>query len=85
MRPSSNGEAANGQGGALISPELLAILRCPMDPSNTPLAIEGERLVCTRCRVVFPTRDGFATLLIEEAELPAGCSGIDQLPCQRPS
>jgi uncharacterized protein YbaR (Trm112 family) len=67
----------------VILPELLAILRCPMDPSNTTLALEGERLVCTRCRTVFPTREGFAALLIEEAELPPGCASIEQLPCQR--
>jgi uncharacterized protein len=67
----------------MISPELLSILRCPMDPSNTTLALEEERLVCTRCRVVFPMRDGFPTILIEEAELPQGCSSIEQLPCQR--
>lgn len=67
----------------MVTPELLAILRCPMDPSNTMLALEQERLVCTRCRIVFPTSDGFPTLLIEEAELPPGCSGVEQLPCQR--
>ena len=71
----------------MISPELLAILRCPMDPSHTTLTVEQaggvEQLVCSRCRVVFPSRDGFPTLLIEEAQLPAGCTGIEQLPCQR--
>ena len=66
----------------MISPELLAILRCPMDPSHTPLSLEQERLVCTRCRVVFPTREGFAALLIEEAELPQGCRSVEELPCQ---
>ena len=76
----------------MIDAALLAILRCPMDPSNTPLTVEAgadteqpQRLVCTRCRVVFPNREGFATLLIEEAELPPGCSSIEQLPCQRSS
>ena len=63
--------------------EMLEILRCPMDPSHTALTVEEERLVCTRCRVVFPNRDGFPALLIEEAELPQGCSSIEQLPCQR--
>ena len=67
----------------VISPELLAILRCPMDPSHTPLELDQDRLVCSRCRVVFPTREGFAALLIEEAKLPEGCSSIEQLPCQR--
>ena len=67
----------------MITQELLAILRCPMDPSNTPLALEQDHLVCTRCRVVFPTRAGTQTLLIEEAQLPQGCHGVDQLPCQQ--
>jgi len=67
----------------MISPELLAILRCPMDPSNTPLEEQDNALLCTRCKVVFPHRDGFPSLLIEEALLPEGCSSIDQLPCQQ--
>lgn len=71
----------------MIGADLLAKLRCPMDPSHTTLTLEpadgAEQLVCSRCRVVFPTRDGFPTLLIEEAQLPPGCSSIEQLPCQR--
>jgi uncharacterized protein YbaR (Trm112 family) len=67
----------------VIDPTLLAILRCPMDPSNTALTVEDELLVCSRCRVTFPNRDGFAALLIEEAQLPQGCTSVDQLPCQR--
>jgi uncharacterized protein len=68
---------------AMIGANLLNMLRCPMDPSHTPLTVEGERLTCTRCRVVFPNRDGFPAMLIEEAELPQGCASIEQLPCQR--
>jgi uncharacterized protein YbaR (Trm112 family) len=78
----------------MIGAELLAILRCPMDPSHTVLTLEEtdstgqpqqspDRLVCTRCRVVFPVKDGFPTLLIEEAQLPPNCTSVDQLPCQR--
>lgn len=67
----------------MISPDLLALLRCPMDASHTSLALEGEQLLCQRCRLVFPVRDGFPTLLVEEAELPAGCASLEQLPCQR--
>jgi uncharacterized protein YbaR (Trm112 family) len=67
----------------MISPELLAILRCPLNPSKTKLALDGARLVCERCGVHFPIRDGFPVLVIEEAELPAGCECIAQLPCQR--
>lgn len=67
----------------MIGQELLAILRCPLDPSHTSLTVEDEKLLCQRCRLVFPIRDGFPTLLVEEAELPPGCSSLEQLPCQQ--
>ena len=67
----------------MISPELLEILRCPMDPSRTHLNLEGDCLVCQRCRLRFPIKDGFPVLVVEEAELPPGCGSLDQLPCQR--
>jgi hypothetical protein len=31
----------------------------------------------------FPIKDGFPVLVVEEAELPAGCDCLEQLPCQR--
>ena len=67
----------------MIAQDLLEILRCPMDPSRTRLTLEGEHLLCQRCGLKFPVKDGFPVLIAEEAELPAGCSGLDQLPCQR--
>jgi uncharacterized protein YbaR (Trm112 family) len=67
----------------MISPELLGILRCPMDPSQTHLRLEGERLICERCGLKFPIKDGFPVLVVEEAELPSGCDSVGQLPCQR--
>jgi len=67
----------------MLSQDLLTLLRCPMDPSHTTLAEENGRLVCQRCRLAFPIRDGFPTLLVEEAELPPGCTNLEQLPCQR--
>jgi uncharacterized protein YbaR (Trm112 family) len=66
----------------MISPELLEILRCPMDPSHTRVQLEGDGLVCERCRVRFPIKDGFPVMIIEEAELPAGCRSLAELPCQ---
>jgi uncharacterized protein YbaR (Trm112 family) len=66
----------------MLSPELLDILRCPLD-RHSRLADEGERLVCTRCGLRFPVKDGFPKLIVEEAEPPAGCASLDQLPCQR--
>ena len=67
----------------MISPDLLAILRCPMNPSRTRLLLEENRLVCERCALKFPIKDGFPVLVVEEAELPAGCESLRDLPCQR--
>jgi uncharacterized protein YbaR (Trm112 family) len=67
----------------MISPELLEILRCPMDPSHTRLELQQDHLVCERCRTRFRIQDGFPVLVIEEAELPEGCTSIDDLPCRR--
>lgn len=67
----------------MISPELLEILRCPLDPSNTRLQLEGDKLICERCRLLYKIKDGFPVLIVEEAELPPGCTALEQLPCQR--
>jgi uncharacterized protein YbaR (Trm112 family) len=67
----------------MISQETLEMLRCPMDPGNTRLEATETALVCQRCRVLFPIREGIPCLLIEEAELPAGCKNVSELPCQQ--
>jgi uncharacterized protein YbaR (Trm112 family) len=67
----------------MISQDLLDILRCPLDPSHTRLSQEGDALVCQRCRLKFGVKDGFPNMVAEEAELPAGCESISQLPCQK--
>ena len=67
----------------MISQELLDILRCPLDPSQTRLTLEGDHLTCQRCRLLFRIKDGFPVLIVEEAELPPGCASVDQLPCQQ--
>jgi len=67
----------------MISQDLLAILRCPLNPSKTRLVLDGERLVCERCNLRFPIRDGFPVLVAEEAELPPGCASLSELSCQR--
>jgi uncharacterized protein len=66
----------------MISPALIEILRCPLDPRQG-LTLEGDRLICQRCAVVYKIKDGFPILVADEAELPAGCNSLDQLPCQR--
>jgi uncharacterized protein YbaR (Trm112 family) len=65
----------------MIHTDLLQILRCPMDPARaTPLVEEGDKLLCPRCGIKFAVRDGIPVLVVEEAELPAGCTNLNQLP-----
>lgn len=67
----------------MISPDLLAILRCPLNPSKTKLVLEEHHLVCEQCALRFPIKDGFPVLIAEEAELPPECKSLSQLPCQK--
>jgi uncharacterized protein YbaR (Trm112 family) len=68
----------------MISQELLNILRCPIDPIRTArLTLDSERLICERCGVRYPIKDGLPVMIVDEAELPAGCPRLEQLPCQQ--
>jgi uncharacterized protein YbaR (Trm112 family) len=67
----------------MISQQLLAILRCPLNPRKTTLEIEGNCLVCQQCHLRFKIKDGFPSLVAEEAELPPGCESLGDLPCRR--
>jgi uncharacterized protein YbaR (Trm112 family) len=65
----------------MVSPELLEILRCPMDPEHTtPLVLEGDQLACPACGLKYLIKDGLPNFIVEEAGLPAGCDSLDQLP-----
>ena len=67
----------------MITEEMLDIYRCPMDPRReAKLVLEDTRLLCGRCRLQFRVREGFPSLLVEEATLPDGCANLGQLPCQ---
>jgi uncharacterized protein YbaR (Trm112 family) len=68
----------------MISPELLDILRCPLDPARQARLTDQEtHLLCARCGLKFAVRDGLPNMVVEEAELPPGIEGREQLPCQR--
>ncbi len=70
----------------MISQELLDMLRCPLDPERKArLESAAEGLVCQRCRLTFPVREGIPCLLVDEARLPADCSRMEDLPCQKAS
>jgi hypothetical protein len=68
----------------MISQELLEILRCPMDHGQSRLDAAADGLVCQRCRLKFPVKEGIPCMLVEEAELPPGCDSLSALPCQQP-
>jgi uncharacterized protein YbaR (Trm112 family) len=67
----------------MISQDLLDLLRCPLDPSHTRLESGDDGLICQRCRLTFPVREGIPCMLVEEAVLPTGCAAISDLPCQK--
>jgi uncharacterized protein YbaR (Trm112 family) len=66
----------------MIKPELLELLRCPLD-GRSRLEEKDGALVCTRCGLTYPVRDGIACLIPEEATLPAGVERLDALPCRK--
>ncbi len=67
----------------MINEQLLEILRCPLNPKDTPLQQEGNQLVCPQCNLRFKIKDGFPILVKEEAILPPGCESLADLLCQR--
>lgn len=68
----------------MISQELLDILRCPLDPTRTArLEQDGDGLVCQRCRLRYPIKEGLPCMLVEDAQLPPGASSLQALPCQQ--
>ena len=53
-----------------VSPELLAILRCPKCKSEVKLKEDGSGLKCVNeeCSLVYPIRDDIPVMLIDEAK-----------------
>ncbi len=67
---------------AVISPQFLAILRCPLD--RTSRLEQGEDgLICQRCRLRFAVKEDIPCMIPEEATLPPGVDALDALPCQK--
>jgi uncharacterized protein YbaR (Trm112 family) len=75
-----------------ISPELLAILRCPVavqsdqygdDPGQLEL-VHNCWLVCADTQMKYPIRDGIPVMLIEEGEKWKN-TPVDQLPVPPPA
>lgn len=52
----------------LINEELLRILACPKCKGDLEVDADRSRLVCRKCFLAYPVRDGIPIMLIEEAE-----------------
>ena len=50
-----------------ISQELLEILACPKCKGDIKLNPQGDGLVCSACRLVYPIKDDIPDMLIENA------------------
>jgi uncharacterized protein len=67
-----------------MTDDLLACLRCPLDPTrSTTLARNGQTLSCQQCGVTYPIRQGLPVLVPDAANLPDGTREVSQLLCQR--
>jgi uncharacterized protein len=65
----------------MLNEELLALIVCPI--GKAPLRLEENTLVCTRCGPRFAIRDEIPDMLIDHAQLPAGCPALAELECVR--
>jgi uncharacterized protein YbaR (Trm112 family) len=52
----------------MLDKELLDILVCPDCKGELDYREDEERLVCKKCGLKYPVRDGIPVMLIEEAE-----------------
>jgi uncharacterized protein YbaR (Trm112 family) len=48
----------------VISPDLLALLVCPIDKQDVRL--QGSELVCTSCGRHYPIEDGIPNMLVDD-------------------
>jgi uncharacterized protein len=53
----------------MISQDLLELIVCPACKKDLEVKSNPEALKCTACRRVYPVRDGFPVLLIEESTI----------------
>ncbi|RZS90158.1 hypothetical protein EV189_1941 [Motilibacter rhizosphaerae] len=53
-----------------VAPWVLEILACPQDTAPLRADEAAGELVCTRCGLAYPVRDGIPVLLLDEARRP---------------
>jgi len=52
----------------MIDKELLKILACPKCKGDLKYDEKNDKLICEKCKLAYPIKDGIPVLLIEEAE-----------------
>ncbi len=64
--------------------QFLPYLRCPLDPRRAAtLKRDDQSMVCNRCSVTFPLKQGIPILDAAEGELPQPLRELSQLPCRK--
>ena len=53
--------------GHVVDPRLLAIMQCPACGGELREVAEPPSLVCAKCGLRYPVRDGIPVMLVEEA------------------
>jgi uncharacterized protein YbaR (Trm112 family) len=51
-----------------LSKELLEVLACPKCKGDVRLNEKKDDLICDRCKLLYPIRDGIPVMLIDEAK-----------------
>jgi uncharacterized protein len=54
-----------------ISKDLLDIIACPKCKGDLVLTEKEDGLICNKCKLLYPIRDGIPVMLIDEA-IPIG-------------
>ncbi len=52
----------------IVDENLLKILACPKCKGDLEVDADASRLICRRCCLAYPVRDGIPIMLVEEAE-----------------
>jgi uncharacterized protein YbaR (Trm112 family) len=50
-----------------ISKDLVDILACPKCKGDIKLTEKGDGLICGKCKLLYPIKDGIPVMLIDEA------------------
>jgi len=52
---------------AMLDPEFIKILACPVCKTGLSYRTEPESLKCEQCGRIYPVREGIPVLIVEEA------------------